>query len=89
MVKIIYSDIREQYFKYEMYQGSAGADGDKIEANHWADYMEALLTKMTSEQRSLILDGGYYWDAPEARKKTLATVKEQEVGGIKYMEDEV
>jgi hypothetical protein len=41
---------------------------------------------MTSEQRSLILDEEYYWDAPEAYKKTLSTVKEQEAGGVKYVE---
>ena len=84
MDKIIYSDIREQFSEYEMNKRSAEADGDQVEADHWADYMEALLTKMTSEQLSLILDEEYYWDAPEAHKKTLATVIEQEAGGIKY-----
>lgn len=88
MDKIIYSDIREQFSGYEMNKRSAEADGDQVEAGHWADYMEALLTKMTSEQRSLILDEEYYWDAPEAHKKTLAAVKEQEARGIKYNEDE-
>jgi len=84
MTKIIYSDIREEFFKYEMNKQSAEADGDKVEAGHWADYMEALLTKMTSEQRSLVLDEEYYLGAPEARKETLAIVKEQEASGIKY-----
>ena len=85
--KIIYSNIRKQFVKYEMNKRSAEADGDQVEADHWAEYMEASLTKMTSEQRSLILDDEYYWDAPEAHKKTLAAVKEQEAGGIKYKEE--
>ena len=86
MTKIIYSDILEKYFKYEMNKRTAEADGDNVEADHWANYIEDLLTKMTSEQRSLILDEEYFWDAPEARKKTLAVVEEQESGGIKYKE---
>ena len=81
--KIIYSTIREQFFKYEMNKQSAEADGDKQESRHWEERMENLLTKMTCEQRSLILDEEYYWNAPEAYKKTLSIVEEQEAKGIK------
>ncbi len=84
MAKTIYSDIRELFYEYEMKQESAQADGDREEAHHWENYMDVLLTKMTSEQRTLILDMEYFWDAPDAFEKTLSIVKKQEAEGIKY-----
>ena len=84
MAKTIFSNIRKLFCEYEMKQESAEADGDIEEARHWENYMDILLTKMTSEQRSLILDEEYFCDAPEAYEKTLSIVKKQEIDGIKY-----
>lgn len=76
--KPVYNNIRDVFFQYEMNQKSAAADGDNAEAKHWKELMEQLLTQMTTEQRSLILDEEYYCDFPEAHKTTYAKVKQQE-----------
>ena len=49
---------------------------------------EMIPSEVPLSEEFLILDEEYYWDAPEAHKKTLAAVKEQEARGIKYNEDE-
>ena len=75
------TNIRSQFYKIETMVQEVEQDfkdgfADKAELNHWKDRLESLLHKMTSEQRSLVMDD--FDEIPSMRDEILQTVKLQE-----------
>jgi len=71
-------NIRLQFYEIETVIQELEEDVQvgKEELNHWKERRESLLQKMTSEQRSLVLDD--FDEIPHILQKTLETVKSQE-----------
>ena len=78
------TNIRSQFYKIETIVQEVEQDfkdgfSDRAELNHWKERLHSLLCKMTSEQRSLVMDD--FDEIPSVHDKILQTVKLQEAKG--------
>tara|TARA_R110002020_G_scaffold467007_1_gene690139 strand:- start:349 stop:618 length:270 start_codon:yes stop_codon:yes gene_type:complete len=75
------TNIRSEFYRIEtivqeIEQNFKNGISDKAELDHWKESLEFLLSKMTSEQRSLVMDD--FEEIPSIHQKLIQTVKSQE-----------